>query len=135
MHKLSFDETMKRFDLIVSDMNDANKKNNTMFRRICKEVFQKSYAEFRIQNNLNIGGKMAGTGIVSVIQKARGQYKEGSFVKSFKKLNHKTSVFTYSDLNKINNFLQIAEFVFVVRLLKIQHNYGLNSSVSYVISH
>ena len=28
MHKLSFDETMNGFDLIVSSMNDANKKNN-----------------------------------------------------------------------------------------------------------
>jgi len=135
MHKLSFDETMKRFDQIVSDMNDVNKKNNTMFRRICKEIFQQSYSKLVFQNNLDISAKMLGVGIISVIKKARGQYITGSFAKSVKKLNHQTNVFTYSDLEKINHFLEMAEFAFVVKLLKIQYTYGLNRTVSFIISH
>jgi len=135
MHKLSFDETIKGFDLIVSDMNDANKKNNTLFRRVCKEVFRKSYAEFKFQNNLNAGEIMLGVGIASVIKLAQGRYKKGSFTKSFKKLNHQTNVFTCSDLKKINHFLEISEFAFVVKLLKTQYNFGLNTTISSIISH
>jgi len=135
MHKLSFDETIKGFNLIVSSMNDANKKNNTLFRRICKEVFQKSYSELEFQNNLNAGAKMAGVGIASAIKMVQGRYKKGSFTKSFKKLNHQTNVFTCSDLKKINHFLEISEFAFVVKLLKTQYNYGLNTTISSIISH
>ncbi|KFM15854.1 hypothetical protein SCCGRSA3_01946 [Marine Group I thaumarchaeote SCGC RSA3] len=133
MHELSFDKTTKRFDLIVLDMNDANKKNNLMFRRICKEVFQKSFSKIEFQNNLDAGAKMAGVGIVSAIQMARGKYKEGSFVKSFRKLNNQTSIVSYSDLNKVNQFLKTSDFTLVVKLLKLQYNYGLIKAISVIL--
>ena len=133
MHELSFDKTVHGFDLIVSVMNDANKKNDTMFRRICKEVFQKSYSKLEFQNNLDVGAKMMGVGIASVIKKAQGRYKKGSFAKSFRKLNHQTNVVTYSNLHKINQFLETSEFVFVVKLLKIQYNYGLHKAISIIL--
>lgn len=126
---------MKRFDLIVSNMNYANKKNNTLFRRICKESFKKSYSELEIQNNLDVGAKMLGVGIISAIKMARGRHKKDSFAKSIKKLNHQTNVLTYSDLEKINYFLEISEFAFVIKLLKTQYNYDLNASVAFITSH
>ena len=133
MRELSFDETVNGFDLIVSVMNDANKKNDIMFRRICKEVFQKSYSKLEFQNNLVVGAKMMGVGIASVIKKTQGRYKKGSFAKSFRKLNHQTNVVTYSNLHKINQFLETSEFVFVVKLLKIQYNYGLYKAISIIL--
>ena len=135
MHKISFEKTMRKFDLIVSDMNDANKNNNIMFRRVCKEVFQKSYSKLEIQNNFNIGRKMLRVGTASAIKMARGRYKKGSFGKSFKKLNNQTNTPTYSDLKKINRFLDTSEFIFVTKLLKIQYNYGLNGVISFINSH
>ena len=133
MRELSFDKTVNGFDLIVSVMNDANKKNDIMFRRICKEVFQKSYSKLEFQNNLVVGAKMMGVGIASVIKKTQGRYKKGSFAKSFRKLNHQTNVVTYSNLHKINQFLETSEFVFVVKLLKIQYNYGLYKAISIIL--
>lgn len=133
MCELSFDKTVNGFDLIVSVMNDANKKNDIMFRRICKEVFQKSFSKIEFQNNLDAGAKMVGVGIASAIQMARGRYKKGSFTKSFRKLNHQTNVVTYSNLNKINQFLKTSEFVSVVKLLKIQYNYGLHKTISIIL--
>ena len=130
MGELSFDKTIDRFDLIISDMNDADKKNNLMFRRVCKEVFQKSYSKLEIKNNLNIGKKMAAVGVSSAIKIVQRRYKKGSFTKLSKKLNHQTNVFTYSDLKKINRFLEISEFALVVKLLKTQYNYGLDEAVS-----
>ena len=133
MRELSFDETVNGFDLIISVMNDANKKNDIMFRRICKEVFQKSFSKIEFQNNLDAGAKMVGVGIASAIQMARGRYKKGSFTKSFRKLNHQTNVVTYSNLHKINQFLKTSKFVSVVKLLKIQYNYGLHKTISIIL--
>ena len=133
MCELSFDKTVNGFDLIVSVMNDANKKNDILFRRICKEVFQKSFSKIEIQNNLDAGAKMVGVGIASAIQIARGRYKKGSFTKSFRKLNHQTNVVTYSNLHKINQFLKTSKFVSVVKLLKIQYNYGLHKAISIIL--
>ena len=128
MGKFSIDETIKRFDLIVSDMNEANIKNDIMFRRTCKEIFQKSYSKIDLQNNLNAVTKMAVVGVISAYKKAKGQYKKGSFAKSFVKLNSSSTI-AYSDLNKVNQFLKISGFVSVVKLLKIQHNYGFNKAI------
>ena len=133
MRELSFDKTVNGFYLIVLVMNDANKKNDIMFRRICKEVFQKSFSKIEFQNNLDAGTKMVGVGIASAIQMARGRYKKGSFTKSFRKLNHQTHVITYSNLHKINQFLKTSEFVSVVKLLKIQYNYGLHKTISIIL--
>lgn len=130
MSELSFDETIKKFDLIVSDMNNANKKNNLFFRRICKEVFQKSYYKLEFENNFDVGAKLAATGLASAIKKIQGRYKKGSFVKSFQKLNNQTNVAILSDLQKINNFIDTSEFSFVVKLLRIQYKYGLKRTIS-----
>jgi len=135
MHKLSFEKAMKEFDLIVSDMNDANKNNNIMFRNTCKEIFQKSYSKLEFQNTLDAGAKLLRVGIGSAIKKAQGRYKKGSFAKSFRKINHQTDVLTYSDLKKINHFLEVSEFTFVAKLLKIQYNYGFRRAISSVISY
>ncbi len=129
MGKLSFDETIKRFDLIVSDMNEADVKNDIMFRIICREIFQKSYSKLDLQNNLNVVTKMAVVGIISAYKKAKGQYNEGSLVKSFRKLNSQSVAITYFDLDKVNQFLKISEFALVVKLLKIQYNFGLNKAI------
>ena len=135
MYNLSFDETLKGFDMTVSSMSDAEKKNDLMFREICKKIFQKSYSKLEIQNNLNVGAKIAGAGIGSIIKKAQGRYKKGSFKKSYKKLYNQTNIPTFSDLEKINHFLDTSEFIFVTKLLKIQYNYGLNSVISFINSH
>ena len=132
MHKLSFDETMKGFDLIVSTMNDANKKNNTMFRTLCKEVFKKSYAKLESQKNLDTCGKMLGIGIASVIKMAGKQYEKGFFKKSVQKLNHQDGIPSYADMLLINSILEDTEFAFVVKLLKIQRKYGLIEAISSV---
>lgn len=133
MPRLSFIETMNEFNLITSSMDNANKKNDILFRKISKEVFQKSYSKLEIQIHLNTGAKIAGVGIVSAIKMARGQYTKGSFAKSFKKLHHHNAVFTYSDLKQINYFLDTSEFLFVAKLLKIQYNYGLNKTISIIL--
>jgi len=130
MHKLSFDETMGRFDLIVSDMNDVNKKNDAMFRKICKEVFQKSYTKLKLKNNLDAGSKMLGIGIASVIKMASKRYEKGFFEKSIQKLNHQDNIPSYSDMVMINHILKDDEFAFAVKLLKIQYNYGLAEAIS-----
>ena len=135
MGKLSFDETIKRFDLIVSNMNDANKKNNAMFRKICKEVFQKSYTKLKLQNNLGSGVKMLGIGIASVIKMASNRYEKGFFEKSVQKLNYQDNILSYSDIVMINHILKDGEFAFVVKLLKIQYYYGLIEAISSVSSH
>jgi len=131
MHNLSFDGTLKEFDLIISNMSDADKKNDIMFRRICKEVFQKSYSNIKFQNNLDIGIRV---GIGSIIKKSQGRYKKGSFAKSFRKLDHQINTPTFSDLKNINHFLEKSEFVLVVKLLKIQYNYGLKEAISFINS-
>ena len=134
MDKLSFDETMKRSDLIVSNMNEAGTKNNIMFRRICREIFQKSYSKLDFKNNLNVVTKTAIVGAISAYKKAKGQYNKGSFTKSFRKLNFSSALLTYSDLNKVDQFLKISEFTLVIKLLKIQYNYGLNKAISSINS-
>ena len=121
--------------MIVSSMSDAEKKNDLMFREICKKVFQKSYSKLEIQNNLNVGARILGAKIGFAIKMAGKQYKKDSFAKSFKKLNNQTNTPTYSDLKKINHFLDTFEFIFVTKLLKIQYNYGLNSVISFINSH
>ena len=86
MSKLSFDDTLKRFDLIVSSRSETDKKNNLMYRRICKEVFKKSYSNFQFHNTINVGINFAAAGIVSAIN-SRRKNKKHSFEKSFRKLN------------------------------------------------
>ena len=132
MNKLSFDDTLRRFDLIVSSRNDTDKKNNLMYRRICKEVFKKSYSNFQFHNTINVGVNFAAAGIVSTIN-IRRKNKKYSFTKSFKKLNSQNHVITYSDLNTINCFLDKSEFVLVLKLLKIQYKYGLNEAISSIL--
>lgn len=133
MSKLSFDHTLRRFDLIVSSRSETNKKNNLMYRRICKEVFKKSYSNFQFHNTINIGVNLAAAGIVSVINSARGKNKENSFAKSFRKLNSQNYDITYSDLHKINCFLDKSEFALVLKLLKIQYKYGFNEAISSIL--
>jgi len=135
MYDLSFDKTLKGFDMIVSIMNEADKKNDLMFREICKEVIKKSYSKLEIHTTLNIGGNIVGVGIGSAIKMAFGQYKKGSFKKSSKKLYNQTIIPAYSDLEKINYFLDTSEFIFVTKLLKIQYKYGLRRTISSVISY
>ena len=132
MSKLSFDDTLKRFDLIVSSRSETDKKNNLMYRRICKEVFKKSYSNFQFHNTINVGINFAAAGIVSAIN-SRRKNKKHSFEKSFRKLNSQNHVITYSDLHKINCFLDKSEFALVLKLLKIQHKYGLNEAISSIL--
>lgn len=132
MHKLSFDKTLNGLDLIVSSMNDANNRNNTMFRTLCKEVFKKSYAKLESQKNLDACGKILGIGIVSVIKLAGKQYEKGFFKKSVQKLNYHDGILSYSDMVQINSILEDAEFAFVVKLLKILRKYGLVKAFSSV---
>ena len=132
MSKLSFDDTLKRFDLIVSSRSETDKKNNLMYRRICKEVFKKSYSNFQFHNTINVGINFAAAGIVSAIN-SRRKNKKYSFEKSFKKLNSQNHVITYSDLHKINCFLDKSEFALVLKLLKIQYKYGLNEAISSIL--
>ena len=84
MHELSFDKTINDFDLIVSSTNNANNKNNTMFRNFCKEVFQKSYVTLESQNNLDTGAKMLGIGIASVIKWPANNMNKGFLKNRFK---------------------------------------------------
>ncbi len=135
MHKLSFDKTIERFDLIISDMNDAERENNLMFRRICKEIFQKAYSDIQFQKHQDIIDKKFHMGITCIIKNARGHYKKSSLRKSFRKLNSQNHVITYSDLHKINLFLRTSEFTLVLKLLKIQYKYGLNEAISFTNSH
>jgi len=123
---------MNGLDLIVSSMNDANNRNNTMFRTLCKEVFKKSYAKLETQKNLDTCGKMLGIGIASVIKMAGKQYEKGFFKKSVQKLNYQDGILSYSDMVLINSILEDAEFVFVVKLLKILRKYGLVKAFSSV---
>lgn len=134
MSKLSFDDTLRRFDLIVSSRSETDKKNNLMYRRICREVFKKSYSNFQFHNTINVGVNLAAAGIVSAISSVRGRNKENSFVKSFRKLNSQNHVITYSDLDEINCFLDKSEFALVLKLLKIQYKYGLNEAISSVVT-
>ncbi|PBO84224.1 MAG: hypothetical protein COA77_10490 [Thaumarchaeota archaeon] len=129
MSKLSFDDTLRRFDLIVSNRSETDKKNNLMYRRICREVFKKLYSNFQFHNTINVGVNFAAAGIVSAINSKR-KNKKYSFAKSFRKLNSKNYVITYSDLHKISCFLDKSEFVLVLKLLKIQYKYGLNEAIS-----
>ena len=135
MDKLSFDETMKKLDLIVSDMKCADAKNDAMFRRVCREIFQNSYSKLTAQNNLNTVAKMAISGAISAYKKSRGKYKKGSYAKSFKKICGQTDALNYSDLEKINQFMKKSEFTLVVKLLKIQYNFGLKEVISSVDFH
>jgi hypothetical protein len=130
MNRFSFDETINKLDLIVSEMKCADAKNDAMFRRICREIFQNSYSKLTEQNNLNTISRMAIVGAVSAYKKYKGQYNEGSFAKSFRKLNSQSIAITYSNLDKVNPFLKISEFALVVKLLKIQYNFGLNKAIS-----
>jgi len=123
---------MNGLDLIVSSMNDANNRNNTMFRTLCKEVFKKSYAKLESQKNLDTCGKMLGIGIASVIKMAGKQYEKGFFKKSVQKLNYQDDIPSYSNMLLINSILEDAEFAFVVKLLKIQRKYGLIEAISSV---
>lgn len=132
MHELSFDKTMGIFDLIVSDMNDADKKNDILFRRICKEVFQKSYTKLKLKNNLNTGAKMLGVGITSLLQMASKKYEKGFFEKSVQKLNPQNNIPSYSDMSILNHNLEDGDFAFVVKLLKIQYDYGIIEAISSV---
>lgn len=134
MSKLSFDDTLRRFDLIISSRSETDKKNNLMYRRICREVFKKSYSNFQFHNTINVGVNLAAAGIVSAISSVRGRNKENSFVKSFRKLNSQNHVITYSDLDEINCFLDKSEFALVLKLLKIQYKYGLNEAISSVVT-
>lgn len=131
MNNFSFDETIKQFDLIVSCMNDANKKNNTMFRKICKEIFQKSYSKLKSKNDLTIGSKILGVGIASVIKMANKQYERGSFEKSVQKLNHQDSIPSYFDMVQFYRVLENSAFFMLLKLLKTQNDYGLIQSVHY----
>ena len=133
MSKLSFDDTLRRFDLIVSSRSETDKKNNLMYRRICKEVFKKSYSNFQFHNTINVGINFAAAGIVSAINSVRGRNKENSFTKLFRKLNSQNHDITYSDLHKINCFLDKSKFALVLKLLKIQYKYGLNEAISSIL--
>ena len=65
---------------------------------------------------------------------ASKQYEQGFFKKSVQKLNHRDGIPSYSDMILINSILEDAEFAVVVKLLKIQHNYGLAEAISSVSS-
>lgn len=132
MHDRLFYSSLEKIDEAAFEITSAKKNNDALFRRLSKEVFQKSFSKVEFQSNLDAGARMAGVGIASAIQIARGRYKKDSFTKSFKKLHRQTDVVTFSDLNKINQFLQTSEFASVVKLLKIKHNYGLHKAVSVI---
>ena len=38
-----------------------------MYRRICREVFKKSYSNFQFHNTINVGVNLAAAGIISAI--------------------------------------------------------------------
>ncbi|KFM20324.1 hypothetical protein AAA799P11_00071 [Marine Group I thaumarchaeote SCGC AAA799-P11] len=129
MHKLSFVKTMEQFDLMISVMDDANKKNNFMFRELCVEVFRKSYSKLKSKNDLNVTANFLVGELFSAINNNKTRNKV-TRAKSLRKLNAKKKVLTYSDLNKVCQFIKTSEFSLVVKLLKIQHNYGLNEAIS-----
>ena len=133
MRKLSFDDTLRKFDLIISSRSETDKKNNLMYRRICREVFKKSYSNLQFHNTINVGVNLAAATIVSAINSVRGRNKENSFAKSFRKLNSQNHDITYSDLHKINCFLDKSEFALVLKLLKIQYKYGFNEAISSIM--
>lgn len=129
MHSFYFDKSLERFDQIISDMSDANKKNDLMLRHVCKQIFQKSFSKLESQQTLESGGHLAGIGVVSLIKKVKGTYKEGTFSKSFKKLTSQTDVFSYSDLKKINEFLNNCEIQQAIKLLRIQYDLGIKEAL------
>ena len=134
MSELTFDKTIDGLDMIVSNMRDASTNNNTTFRKICKEIFQKSYAELEHQNNLDTGAKMLGAGIASLIKMANKQYEQDFFKKSVQKINHQNSILSYSEMALIYSILKDSEFTLVTKLVKIHHNYGLSEVISWVHS-
>lgn len=125
-----FDETNSGFDQLVSDIREVDKKNNLMFKRICKDVFRKSHAKLVSQNNLDTGTKMLGVCIASAIKKASNRYEKGYFEKSVQKLNSRNNIPTYSDMVMANHILDGAVFAFAVKLLKILYMHGLSEAIS-----
>ena len=130
MCKLSFDKSINKFELIISKMSAVDKKNNLQFRIVCRQVFQKSFSEYHSKTTLKNGAKLLGVGIGAAIKNARGKHVQKNFAKSSKKTNYQNHSIDYSDMSKVYEFIRTSEFSLVVKLLKIQHNYGLSEAIS-----
>lgn len=110
-------------------MNESNVKNDVMFRRTCREIFQKSYSKFDLDSSLsNVTTLLVGK-VISACQKSKTQNNNVVRAKSFRKLNLSSVTISYSDLGKINQFLKTSEFTLVVKLLKIQYDHGFRKAV------
>lgn len=129
MGRFSFDDTIKQFDLIVSDMNESNVKNDVMFRRTCREIFQKSYSKFDLDNSLSTVTTLLVGKVISACQKSKESNNNVLHAKLFRKLNSSSVTTSYSDLGKINQFLKTSKFTLVVKLLKIQYDHGFRKAV------
>jgi hypothetical protein len=128
MLEFSLKDELQKIDSITSVMEQANMINDTTFRNVCKDVFEKAFSESEFNQNFEMGMTMIGLGIGSAIKQARGQYVEGSFAKSISEIKPKNE--TNSDLNKILHFLEKSPFHKVANLLRIQCAEGLKKSVS-----
>ena len=51
MASFTLESTIKEFNLLIVIARESNDKNDLMFRRICKEIFRKSYSNLKFQNN------------------------------------------------------------------------------------
>ena len=134
MPELNFDKTIDDFNLIVSNMNKAHLFNNTAFRGICKELFQKSYGKLEYQKNLDAGAKMLGVGIASLIKMANNQYKKDFFSKSVQKIDRQNKILSHSDMQTLYSILDNSEFFLVTKLAKIHHKGNLSEVICWVRS-
>lgn len=130
MHDCLFYSSSEHIDAVVSEISDAKKNNTALFRKVSKEIFAKSFSKIEFHNSLDLGARMLGAGIVCAIKKSKGQYKAGSFAKSFNKTNPYANHVTGSDLRILLKFLNDAEFDTVLKLLKHNHRFGFKSCLN-----
>lgn len=134
MDKLSFDKTIKKFDLIISDLKYVDKKNDEMFRRVCIEIIQNSHSKMSAQNDFDTVAKFVVSRAIHAYKKPLGEHKNVLHAKSFKKIRAQTDILNYSNLGRICQFIKKSEITLVVKLLKIHYNFGLKATLSFVDS-
>jgi Trp operon repressor len=92
MSKFSFDETMQRFDDMVTYMENIDAKNNVLFQQVCQEILRHSYSKLEFQNNLN-------TAITEITRAISAYVKPKKYTivtaKSFRILNPQTAIVSY----------------------------------------
>ncbi len=123
----------KQLDTLEKELHKTDENNDKSFRKVAKQIIQKHWSKLETRQNIECLGTVIGAGIGSIIQKHQGNYKKGTFAKTYNRQNPR-SKFGTTQVQQLEDYIDTADFESVVKLVKITHKYGLKEAYRFVFS-